>query len=120
MKENLLVSDQKSFLVTTSFLRVSKCLPFIKCTMRTSEKLQFCLHNHLIVLFFFKTVHNSSRTISGTELTDQKASTSPSESQYCTIRCPVLDHPVPWPQIVQYWPGWVSNDTRWCRTGFWI
>ena len=122
MKENLLVSDQKSFLVTTSFLRVSKCLPFIKCTMRTSEKLQFCLHNQPIVLFFLKTVPNPSGSISGPELTHPEASTSPSESQYCTIRCPVLHHPVPvlhFPEPILA-PDGAVLDIGWSSTGFWM
>ena len=79
------------FISTTAFRLKEGVHP----KMKTSEKLQFCLHNQPIVLFFLKTVPNPSGSISGPELTHPEASTSPSESQYCTIRCPVLHHPVP-------------------------
>ena len=63
--------------------------------LKTSDTLQFCLQNHLFVLFFSKSVLNFSGSISGPELTHPEASTSPSGSQYYTIRCPVLHHPGP-------------------------
>ena len=63
--------------------------------LKTSEKLQFYLQNQPFVLFFAKTVPNFSGSISGPQLTHLEASTSPSGSQYYTIRCPVLHHPGP-------------------------
>jgi hypothetical protein len=62
---------------------------------KTSDKLQFCLYNQPFISFFSKTVPNFSGSISGPELTHPEASTSPSGSQYYTIRCPVIHHPGP-------------------------
>ena len=54
--------------------------------LKTSDKLQFCLHNQPFVLFFPKTVPDFSGSISRPELTHPEASTSPSHVQYFTIR----------------------------------
>ena len=71
---------------------------------RGSTKISYLLKTSCL----FKTVPNFSSSISGPEMTHPEASTLPSGTQYFTIRCPVLHHPVPLllhPEPVLHHPG---------------